>query len=576
MFSFFDDLGVPNTSYKFTNASISYTVIGYHDDEGGDILKSNVFINQSPAEKLAACQMTLSKDAPLTADETGWLNLPITPELQNNQMRALCHGSFYNIAWNIPSSGSNIPTTLQFPADILQQSFSHSHPLSVGTNAIDALFGWLDSTTSSDTIGSGDLKRYLTKLQTLVLDMNDDIDSQLQAEDLLATNNFLPSPQGIIWHFKDKSTDTDSSKLTPSQEQAAALTTMNMQQRVVNALLRRQANLQRQLYLTWFTYVADRNTGSSSDQQHRVSLMTQEITSLRTQYGNNATAIGKMQSIIKAAQDNIPGNAAVVAGTEPNFYMQRDPTLLIAGLSSKWPTDFNEDVQVRLQSQASTYIDAQGMSQPLPDTPNGPSLAAKLPPMFRDPVQKLLGEAEIERDGVLHTPVKPLYFGDRDRYTGQNGWFPLLIEWEVEYYHIPFLNWTFAPQGPEARIGYGLKNGFDPSSSDIQGDYRVIGGRCPILPQAGAILEATLKQVFTKANPEVLKAALGDIDPETILSAARKLDLSSTPLSGFTDQLVTKMQVRTRWFVVARLHAYIARAIATSKARSSVLILFRL
>lgn len=543
VFSFFDDLSVSG-GYKFTNASISYSVIGYHDDELGDPLNLDVYINQSPAEKLAACQMKLSDDAPLTADETKWLNLPITAQLQNNQMRALCHGSFYNIAWSIPSAGSAIPTTLQFPGDILQQAFSQSHPLSVGTNAIDALFGWLDSTTSTDGVGVSDLKRYLTKLQTLVLDMNDDIDSQLQAEDLLATNNFLPSPQGIIWHFKDKNTDTDSSKLTPSQEQAAALATMNDQQRVVNALLRRQASLQAQLYSTWFTYVADRNTGTVADQKQRVTLMTRLVSNLRTQYGNNATSIGKWQSIIKSAQDNIPGNAAVVAGTEPNFYMQRDPTLLIAGLSSKWPTDFNDDLQVRLQSQASTYIDAQGATQPLPDTPIGSTLAAKLPPMFQLPVKKLLGEAEIERDGVLHTPVKPLYFGDQDRFKGQNGWFPLIIEWEVEYYHIPYKSWTFAPQGPEARIGYGLIDGFDPSTGGIQGDYRVISGRCPILPQASAILEATLKQVFTKANPEVLKAALGATDPETILSAARQLDLSSTPLSGFTNQLMTKMQVR--------------------------------
>ena len=554
VFSFFDDLTVPQggrfgSDYKFVSGSISYTVMGYHDDEFNDPLYIDVFINQTPAEKLAACQMEVSSTG-LTADDQTWLQTPLTANNQYQEMRGLCHGSFYNVLWNFPPAGNPIPSTFKFPADDLQQSFAKSQPLSVGTNAIDALFAWLRSTNSSDGLATDDMRRYLTKIQTLVLDLNDDIDSQLQAEDLLATNNFIPSPQGVYWHFKDTDPDNKSNTLTPTPDQAAALKSMNDNQRVVNALLRQQARLRAELFSTWFTYVADRNTGNPADQQNRVSLLGQKVTSLRTQLnanddGKGGGAINTYQVAVKSAQGLLPGNTTVVAGTELNFYMQRDPTLFIAGLSSKWPTNFNDKLQVRLQDQASSYVDGSGKTQPFPNVPTASLLAVKIPDMFVSSMTNLLGEAEIEYLGApnAHATVAPEYFNAGDRFMGQNGWFPLFIEWEAEYYHIPFDLWSFAPQGPQARIGYGLQASADPANVNIQSDYRVLSGRCPVLPQASAMLEATLKQVFARASPDVLGQSLTPEEREQLLATARSLDFSSTPLSGFTDQLVTRMQV---------------------------------
>ena len=89
-----------------------------------------------------------------------------------------------------------------------------------------------------------------------------------------------------------------------------------------------------------------------------------------------------------------------------------------------------------------------------------------------------------------------------DRFVGRNGWFPLFIEWEIEYYHTSFENWTCAPQGLQAWIGYALEPSANIATADIQGDYRVLKGHCLILPSTGATPEATLKQVSSQLNPE--------------------------------------------------------------------------
>ncbi len=67
----------------------------------------------------------------------------------------------------------------------------------------------------------------------------------------------------------------------------------------------------------------------------------------------------------------------------------------------------------------------------------------------------------------------------------------------------------------------------------------MIKGRSPVLPQTSATLQATLKQVFAKINPDQLKRVLGSIDPGSLLKATLDLDYLSTPMLGLTDQLTT-------------------------------------
>ena len=45
---------------------------------------------------------------------------------------------------------------------------------------------------------------------------------------------------------------------------------------------------------------------------------------------------------------SVPILGPLRAGAKPAYYTQRDPTLFIAGLQSKWPTNWDENLQVRL------------------------------------------------------------------------------------------------------------------------------------------------------------------------------------------------------------------------------------
>ncbi len=130
------------------------------------------------------------------------------------------------------------------------------------------------------------------------------------------------------------------------------------------------------------------------------------------------------------------------------------------------------------------------------------TLRAKLEPNIADEVYDLVQEAQrltwSPESSSKNSFVNPEFHEQGDTYQNENGWFPLFIEWQIEYYNIPWDCWEFGPCGPESRLGYRIKA--EKTLSDpalgIQGDYRVIKGRSPVLPQTSATLQATLKQVF--------------------------------------------------------------------------------
>ena len=543
VFSFFDDLSLsPDT--MFSDATVSYTVMGYHITDDNDPLHMDLTLNQTPMDRLTRCQLKVNPKTIARSDDSDWLDHPFSGSYN---MRTLCHGSMFNISWTNPTDPTASPTALTYPGDKIQKNFFSSHPVSVGTSPIDALFGWLRSTNDADGLSQGDIRRDLMKIQTLVLDSNDDVDSQLQAEDLLATNNFTPSAAGIDWHFKaPDDIPSDTQPTVPTLPQSAALRSLNASQSLLNALLREQKRKRAELFSLWWTYVADKDNGNVTDKAARVAAATQRTRALQTEI--QVTDEKLIDDLHKEVARKKADTGLVQAGAVQPFHMQRDPTLFIAGLSSKWPSDWNESLSVRLDPLHSKSEAAQPTANlwPPSDSWDSNDVAEKVPRYIADAMGAVFDEARYNRldpgdpTNKLNPMPTPEYYMNGDRFTGENGWFPLFIEWEIEYYHIPFNLWTFAPQGPEARVGYGIDPAANISSSAIQGDYRVISGRCPILPQAGATLDATLKQVFAKMNPN--QPPLTADEQFQLLASVKDLDFSSTPMTGLTTQLITLMQ----------------------------------
>ena len=540
VFSYFDDLslvddfGVGN----FANARISYSVIGYHPSYGNDPLSAPIEDPETIYTRLAAMGYQ-----PMNAATLNDL------DRQGYTFYTICHGNIFNVDWNTQVTSSNPRVALTYPADEIQADFRETHPLSVGTSPLDALFGWLeavDDTTvqglpPADRLPAATIITNLKKLHTLILDLNDDLDSQLQAQDLIATNNFISSSQGKWWHLAPSS-DKDTPKI-PSVDVIESLRTANTIQDRINSLTRKQKKLQRDIFSIWWTYAADRLKGTLADQTDRLNKATQAI----------KTAVTDLQYITTDEQKGITGlqvnldtiiatlkgttKADPKEGTEHAFYRQRDPTLFIAGMRTGWPDDWNEILTVRTTANCERKLGTHSPSTDTVGDEAGDHLVAyKLPADIYTYIQFLMQEASWNWTADTHSNDPPQYYKTNDRFTGKNGWFPLFIEYEIEYYHVPWTAWQFGPQGSESRVGYSIANSYDLTTA--RGDLRTIKGRCPMLPQASTVLANLLKQAFDRIGAKNLPSSL---DRAATIKAAETLDTVSTPLSGFTEQLVTHM-----------------------------------
>lgn len=131
----------------------------------------------------------------ISPDGSSWLG-----KSDGAQMRVLCHGSALSIDWNAVDPKHPQPPS---PADTAQQTMCKSHPVAVGTNSIDALLGWMRVSMGSGAFPKPDLHypdiaRSLLKIQTLLQNTEDTVDSQLEAAELIATNNSIRHSGGTV------------------------------------------------------------------------------------------------------------------------------------------------------------------------------------------------------------------------------------------------------------------------------------------------------------------------------------------------------------------------------------------
>jgi hypothetical protein len=275
----------------------------------------------------------------------------------------------------------------------------------------------------------------------------------------------------------------------------------------------------------------------------------------------------------------------VEKGARDRFYSLRDPTMLVSGIPSPWPTDFQDDLRVRLASQTVPFSTSSsnpffgwtgyedfadkadaGVINVLPTKELQDAAKGLLLEFFMlhppdDPTDKYQAPTtgflpryhDVDPSADTNGPQKL-----RDNWNDTQPWFPLFIEWECEYTYIPAENWAFEQvQVPNAtpKYRYGIRVGKDVSKENL-GDVQTVSGRVLVLPQPSFSLANKVKQLWQTLSPDQQNDMASQFDPTTVpnppiakstpidklLVAIQRFPFMSSPMAGLTDNLVTQLR----------------------------------
>ncbi|PPJ57975.1 hypothetical protein CBER1_09404 [Cercospora berteroae] len=578
--SVFDDMSVYHDGRlrKITGGLLHYFVVGWHSQPGQDPLYVPPEVRQSLQNRIDTVRLDLD-DKHLSSDYVDRLK----SDAAGLKARSLCHGQLHSVRFN-PLRDVNFYPGIQddeeqsYPANKVQAAFSRGQPLAIGTSTIDALYAWLRAQPKQKEAET--LRDSLLKLQTYILSNNDDLDSHLQAADLLATNNFILSGSGIRWKL-----DTDPIKKSQTSEQdLKALHQLNTLQQTLNRAERAKHVQRRRLFELWWLYVSGRtirNSEAGWRDRIRDCVTSVKAEGLRIQAVENETQ-QKLSALLSTWKSRPP-----ISHTDSPFAMQRDPTVLVAGAGAVKKPAFAKGTPVRVDGQNTWVSTADSNEQHWQRFPAGAgnhefgvaslvltrygatTLTALRAPIARlmmeyssaiNPLPNILADPTNRPDDPppgmgIAVPAAFAREANDGYYVKKNGWCPLFVEWEVEFYSVPWSDWELAPTGHEGRLGYQIRKGHVLSRSDAASSVTsrssaaassvtpvVIKGRSPVVPHVESALHNTFKQAFAKMNVSELNAALPQADREKLLSSVDDLDYLSATLSGIMQQLVGRVQ----------------------------------
>lgn len=568
-----------------TKATASYYVMGWHGDPNDDFLSN-------PGSSIMKDFLAQNFLEMPTAKDDAWLR-------SHDGGRALCHGAMYSVNYTSAES-----TTLAQPAAKAAKKLANqdSHPVTIGTTPLDTVMSYVraynDGKKQADDPDPvlEQTQVDLLHLETLLLSQEDDIDGQQEAHDMLSANNFEPCQNsGSSWSFAaapptthDGSAPSNASRgqqlFEPSDQQKKDLRKLNDVQAALDAVIRELKHERWNVFAIWWKYESDRalqDVSKATSVKQSVADQTLLIKDLSAKLDGLVAAIPTtyLLPFRKPNFDPAKPEYFVEQGAQKRFYTQKDPSILIPGLPNPWPADWLDPTTVRLASQVEVpslpgQLPAGWQSlQNLIDKVLSPCLAlpgmqSAVSPLVReffnlrpaDPGSNEVVSFVAGKDAAS-APVKPQYHDGRDQWNNTQAWFPLFLEWEAAYYHIPWKAWDFE-QVPESfqpneqrRFRYGIQPDqvvADFFKGPIQ-DEREIDGRVLILPQPGYSLRVGVEQLLKATNPEDLPEDLqrkvdsntgvaGEDPVPNFLALIDQIQMLSAPMTGFMDHLTTILQ----------------------------------
>ncbi|KAK3376172.1 hypothetical protein B0T24DRAFT_572793 [Lasiosphaeria ovina] len=535
VFSFFDDLRDCVDDTTSEPATVDYAIIGFHSDARSDPFMLKQPLNMAKSdhplkneELLSALGLVLgdpgaAKDGKEVSDVASFAQT-----LASEDGRTLTYGVLRSVRFSRRSANH-----LSAPSITLQEEVFEHQPVAVGLHTLDALAAFLYVSLGGPKNTSAAVHTFLSQLVMLVA-RDDDVDSQRKAADEVAGHSWVASKEDTLWRLPQKGEggDEQAQSFIVTDEHRDQLLTLNALQRQCDTCVREEEQLLHQLYGCWWNACGLRK------------LPADVLVSRRGQVKRQAGDIGKRfhslsqrKNVLKLEIETAKTGLEKLLGVEKKliaaparpFGRHQDPTILVAGAKSGWPPAFDKPLPVRLASEVAP-------STAVPPAPSEAWLDGILPNLA-EPLKPLLREFSLVDEAARRSATwdKSPYAGLEDMQDVQ-GWFPLFIEWELEYYHIPFSKWIFEPSDElSGRWRWVIPPKTNLAQDPLVGtDCRRIHGRTAFVPEAAMTLRSRLDQLFAQTtDPDLLKVK------EDVLNRVSAMGYFSAPLSGFTDQLLT-------------------------------------
>lgn len=543
-------------------AKASYYVLGWHWKEDADPLwTSGETIAHGPS--LDALFMTLKGADPTDS----WMQ-------QISQLRLMCHGAMYDVLWDYENKPKDVPAD-RYNARLRDQELA---AVSVGTTPMDAIISYCTARKDHPGI-PGDiakLEESILAIDSLLYARDDGVEDQRQAKDTIYNWSFTRSPGGSRYYFSGGDDDgkSDNQPMVPEREAILQLRELNQTKKLLDACRFAMTQYRWDMFSLWWKYISDAgndgNNPAAPDFFNKTEDLSEHISRLKERMEELQHKIDIMlDPPARIKEKNLLATAK--PASMPSYCRANNPTVLIGGIESGWPTDYLDKVSVRAPYQVIPSSTA------LPGSLNKIlALFTRMPALFKQHAIDLATEFYALRPGGGDSGTAPesrFYpqFHDkakdpetqverwRDQWGERQPWFPLFVEWEIEYDHVPFEYWNLDEHTARlsasvlSRYGITVKprdgNPALPLWDDLkiyQGakgpDTRILSGRALILPQPSFSLAAKVKQLFDNTPPDILKKYLSKEDRDNLVQNLGKLSYLSSPLSGLFNGLATQAE----------------------------------
>ncbi|KIV76929.1 hypothetical protein PV11_08778 [Exophiala sideris] len=545
-----------NFSYM-SNAHCDYFVIGWHDDSTNDPLNND---DDTLKTRLTSLLLKLNPIYDPNTPDTGDAS-----QLRDkkDKTRCLIHGAIYDVKYDF-SKQPNVSLVEENAKNF--RGDTRMEPISIGTTPLDGILTFLDA-HKQDSPGADlkffgpdgeDLPKYILELSTLLYAAGDDYDSRVQAQDLIAQQNYAKSDGGSYWTFSSATTESGNTTLAtkgkpkiPSFRDQGNLQKLNENQTRLDVTNRKLLLERWELFAEWFKYksefIADLNKEARFKQYQDI------VGPLK----DSINALIALKTDLQGQLSTLQGQVDCKISTRDPYQQRTDPTLCIAGIDSGWPTDVMDTLQIRLDSEltkdTALLVAVDGI---FAATSNGRPKTSNPIPLdhgLRDTATKILAECLRDTNATTKNGMKadPTITGFQ-AWGDRNPFAPLFIEWESMYYHIEMKYWDVQlrpsrvghaqPQiryAPSQLLVSGDAKSDQQNADDNQNNFRTLSGRVLVLPQPRFSLESVLLQVLTSKSPDIPPDIQGQVLAD-LQNNIGQIKFISAPLSGLTNHLLTR------------------------------------